>query len=150
MTESEHHRVAIIGAGFSGLGMAIRLRQEGIDDFVVSIQTEDGARRTFRRDGANPKVDLNDPLEPHRRLVHLVVFPVGKLLNTGWRPIGRTLVPVSNIDVKLTLREGERVREVRVASTEATLPLQGTNGIAHVVVPHVADHEIVIFELESD
>jgi cytochrome c oxidase cbb3-type subunit 3 len=40
-----------------------------IDDFVVSIQTEDGARRTFRRDGANPKVDLNDPLEPHRRLV---------------------------------------------------------------------------------
>jgi cytochrome c oxidase cbb3-type subunit III len=40
-----------------------------IDDFVVSILTEDGARRTFRRDGANPKVDINDPLEPHRRLV---------------------------------------------------------------------------------
>jgi hypothetical protein len=35
VAESEHHRVAIIGAGFSGLGMAIRLRQEGIDDFVV-------------------------------------------------------------------------------------------------------------------
>jgi len=28
-------RVAIIGSGFSGLGMAIRLKQEGIDDFVV-------------------------------------------------------------------------------------------------------------------
>jgi cation diffusion facilitator CzcD-associated flavoprotein CzcO len=28
-------RVAIIGAGFSGLCMAIRLRREGIDDFVV-------------------------------------------------------------------------------------------------------------------
>ena len=40
-----------------------------IDDFVVSILTEDGARRTFRRDAANPKVDINDPLEPHRRLV---------------------------------------------------------------------------------
>ena len=40
-----------------------------IDDFVVSILTEDGGRRTFRRDGANPKVDVNDPLEPHRRLV---------------------------------------------------------------------------------
>ena len=40
-----------------------------IDDFVVSIVTEDGARRTFRRDGPNPKVDINDPLEPHRRLV---------------------------------------------------------------------------------
>jgi cation diffusion facilitator CzcD-associated flavoprotein CzcO len=30
-----HHRIAIIGAGFAGLGMAIRLRQEGVDDFVV-------------------------------------------------------------------------------------------------------------------
>ena len=28
-------RVAIVGSGFSGLGMAIRLRQEGIEDFVV-------------------------------------------------------------------------------------------------------------------
>jgi cation diffusion facilitator CzcD-associated flavoprotein CzcO len=30
-----HTRVAIVGSGFSGLGMAIRLRQEGIEDFVV-------------------------------------------------------------------------------------------------------------------
>src|SRR4051794_33644806 len=30
-----HSRVAIVGAGFSGLCMAIRLLQEGIDDFVV-------------------------------------------------------------------------------------------------------------------
>jgi glycine/D-amino acid oxidase-like deaminating enzyme len=28
-------RVAIVGSGFSGLGMAVRLKQEGIDDFVV-------------------------------------------------------------------------------------------------------------------
>lgn len=32
---SEHVRVAIIGAGFGGLGTAIKLKQEGIDDFVV-------------------------------------------------------------------------------------------------------------------
>jgi cation diffusion facilitator CzcD-associated flavoprotein CzcO len=32
---TEHFRVAIVGSGFSGLGMAIRLRQEGIEDFVV-------------------------------------------------------------------------------------------------------------------
>ncbi len=31
----EHVRVAIIGSGFSGLGMAIRLKQEGLEDFVV-------------------------------------------------------------------------------------------------------------------
>ena len=28
------HRVAIIGSGFSGLGMAIRLKQSGMNDFV--------------------------------------------------------------------------------------------------------------------
>jgi len=31
----EHHRFAIIGTGFAGLGMAIRLKGEGIDDFVL-------------------------------------------------------------------------------------------------------------------
>src|SRR5580698_10249012 len=29
------HQVVIVGAGFSGIGMAARLRQMGIDDFVV-------------------------------------------------------------------------------------------------------------------
>jgi cation diffusion facilitator CzcD-associated flavoprotein CzcO len=33
--EQRRFRVAIIGAGFSGLGMAIRLKQQGMDDFVV-------------------------------------------------------------------------------------------------------------------
>ena len=35
MTGSHVHEVAIVGAGFGGLGMAIRLKQEGIDDFVL-------------------------------------------------------------------------------------------------------------------
>ena len=30
-----HHRIAIVGTGFSGLGMAIKLRQEGERDFVI-------------------------------------------------------------------------------------------------------------------
>jgi cation diffusion facilitator CzcD-associated flavoprotein CzcO len=33
--------VAIIGAGFSGLGMAIRLREQGIEDFVVLERHDD-------------------------------------------------------------------------------------------------------------
>ena len=33
--------IAIIGAGFSGLGAAIRLRGEGIEDFVVLERHED-------------------------------------------------------------------------------------------------------------
>src|SRR5687768_18421549 len=32
---------AIIGSGFSGLGMAIRLKEEGIDDFVVLERGDD-------------------------------------------------------------------------------------------------------------
>ena len=32
---TEEHRVVVVGAGFSGIGMAARLRSMGIDDFVV-------------------------------------------------------------------------------------------------------------------
>jgi cation diffusion facilitator CzcD-associated flavoprotein CzcO len=34
-TAEQHVDVAIVGSGFSGLGMAIRLKEEGFDDFVV-------------------------------------------------------------------------------------------------------------------
>jgi cation diffusion facilitator CzcD-associated flavoprotein CzcO len=34
-------RIAIIGAGFAGLGMAIRLKQEGIHDFVILERADD-------------------------------------------------------------------------------------------------------------
>jgi cation diffusion facilitator CzcD-associated flavoprotein CzcO len=33
--EARRFKIVIIGSGFAGLGMAIRLKQEGIDDFVV-------------------------------------------------------------------------------------------------------------------
>ncbi|MFF4212479.1 flavin-containing monooxygenase [Streptomyces sp. NPDC001796] len=35
MAEHEHVRVAVIGSGFGGLGAAVRLRREGITDFLV-------------------------------------------------------------------------------------------------------------------
>jgi cation diffusion facilitator CzcD-associated flavoprotein CzcO len=38
---SADHRIAIIGAGFSGLGAAIRLLEAGIDDFVVLERADD-------------------------------------------------------------------------------------------------------------
>ena len=34
-------RIAVIGAGFGGLGTAIRLKQAGIDDFVVLERGDD-------------------------------------------------------------------------------------------------------------
>ena len=36
-----HVRVAILGTGFSGLGIAIRLKQRGYDDFVLIEQAAD-------------------------------------------------------------------------------------------------------------
>jgi hypothetical protein len=86
-------------------------------------------------------------VQPGRKLVHLVVFAVGKPVNTGWRHIGRNLIPATNVTVRIALAGGESVREVRLATSETALPLRGTKDTAEVVVPRVNDHEIVIFEL---
>ncbi len=43
----EHVRVAVIGSGFGGLGAAVRLRREGITDFVV-LERADGVGGTWR------------------------------------------------------------------------------------------------------
>src|ERR1700750_2127792 len=42
MSDAEAHDVVVVGAGFSGLGMAIKLRQEGRRDFVVLERGDDG------------------------------------------------------------------------------------------------------------
>ena len=34
-------RIVIVGAGFSGIGMAVALKQRGIDDFVVLERASD-------------------------------------------------------------------------------------------------------------
>ena len=40
-----------------------------IDDFIVSLTMPDGTVRTFRRDGDVPKVEIHDPIQPHRNLL---------------------------------------------------------------------------------
>ncbi len=42
-----HLRVAVIGSGFSGLGLAIRMRQEGIEDFLI-FERADAIGGTWR------------------------------------------------------------------------------------------------------
>jgi cytochrome c oxidase cbb3-type subunit 3 len=49
-------------------GAAVTGRLVRIDDFIVTLVDDEGVRRTFRREGATPKVEIADPLEPHRRL----------------------------------------------------------------------------------
>lgn len=50
-------------------GQAVEGRLDRIDDFVVVLTPADGIQRSFRRDGDNPKVEVRDPLEGHRRLL---------------------------------------------------------------------------------
>src|ERR1700754_1748211 len=47
MDELEHVRVVVIGSGFGGLGAAVRLRREGITDFVV-LERADSIGGTWR------------------------------------------------------------------------------------------------------
>ena len=50
-------------------GAAVQGRLVRVDDFVVSLTLEDGTRRTFGRDGADPKIEIRDPAAAHRALV---------------------------------------------------------------------------------
>jgi len=40
-----------------------------IDDFMVALTTADGTHRSFRTAGDTPKVEVHDPLQPHRELL---------------------------------------------------------------------------------
>jgi cytochrome c oxidase cbb3-type subunit III len=40
-----------------------------IDDFIVVLIQEDGEERSFRRDGEAPRVEIQDPLQPHKELL---------------------------------------------------------------------------------
>jgi cytochrome c oxidase cbb3-type subunit 3 len=40
-----------------------------IDDFLITLRLADGTVRTMRREGDRPKVQVRDPLEPHRALL---------------------------------------------------------------------------------
>jgi len=39
------------------------------DDFLITLELEDGSLRTVRREGDKPKVEIRDPLAPHRALL---------------------------------------------------------------------------------
>jgi cytochrome c oxidase cbb3-type subunit 3 len=49
-------------------GQRVEGRLERIDDFIVVLSDADGLPRTFRRNGAVPKVDITDPLDAHKKL----------------------------------------------------------------------------------
>jgi mono/diheme cytochrome c family protein len=56
--------VSVTVAGKATTGRLIR-----IDDFIVTLADENGAQKTFRRDGEVPKVEINDPMKAHKELL---------------------------------------------------------------------------------
>jgi cytochrome c oxidase cbb3-type subunit III len=50
-------------------GQKVTGRLSHIDDFIVTLVDSDDAQRTFRRDGDVPKVEVHDPLKPHKDLL---------------------------------------------------------------------------------
>jgi YD repeat-containing protein len=52
-------------------GAKVEGRLGRIDDFIVTLTQADGNTRTFRRDGDSPKVEVHDPLQPHKELLRV-------------------------------------------------------------------------------
>jgi len=50
-------------------GERVEGKLDRLDDFVVSLITADGTHRSFRTNGDTPKVEVHDPLEPHKKLL---------------------------------------------------------------------------------
>jgi hypothetical protein len=70
-------RAAGVGANLKPVTASVTLpsgeRAEGrllrIDDFTVTIVPADGVPRSFGRRGEQPKVEISDPVKPHRELL---------------------------------------------------------------------------------
>jgi cytochrome c oxidase cbb3-type subunit 3 len=50
-------------------GQKVEGRLDRLDDFIVILTPADGVQRSFRRVGDGPKIEINDPLEGHRKLL---------------------------------------------------------------------------------
>ncbi len=42
-----------------------------LDDFIVSLTTDEGELRSFRISAGAPKIDVKDPLRPHKDLLRV-------------------------------------------------------------------------------
>jgi hypothetical protein len=94
-------------------------------------------------------VDVSYMSQQNRKLVHLINFPVGKNVNSGWRRPGQNLVPVRDVQVRLRTKQAETVKKVRTLNNQASLEFSACSDWIEVTVPELLDHEIVVFELES-
>jgi cytochrome c oxidase cbb3-type subunit III len=68
-TDDSPSRRDVIATITQAGGAKVEGRLDRIDDFIVSIVLADGTRRTFRRVDDAPKIEIDDPLAAHRKLL---------------------------------------------------------------------------------
>ncbi len=105
--------VGIVGAGFGGVGIGIRLKQAGIDDFTILRARRDRRRRLARQH--LPGRDLRRALAPLLVLLRPGPQLVAPLRPTGARSLAYMEDIVSDYGIEPHLRLGTEVesRELR-------------------------------------
>ncbi|WP_314413034.1 flavin-containing monooxygenase [Streptomyces kroppenstedtii] len=147
MTEHEHVRVAVIGSGFAGLGAAVRLRREGVTDFVV-LERADSVGGTWR-DNSYPGCACDVP--SHLYSFSFAPNPDWPRTFSGQEHIRAYLEHVTdvfglrphlrlNTEVKLMTWDGERLRwviETGSGTLTADLVVSATGALSDPKVPDV-------------
>jgi cation diffusion facilitator CzcD-associated flavoprotein CzcO len=147
MTEHEHVRVAVIGSGFAGLGAAVRLRREGVTDFVV-LERADSVGGTWR-DNSYPGCACDVP--SHLYSFSFAPNPDWPRTFSGQQHIRAYLEHVTdvfglrphlrlNTEVKLLTWDGERLRwviETGRGTLTADLVVSATGPLSDPKVPDI-------------
>jgi cation diffusion facilitator CzcD-associated flavoprotein CzcO len=121
-------QVAIVGTGFSGLGMAIRLKQAGVEDFVL-FEKDDEVGGTWR-DNTYPGAACDVPS-------HLYSFSFAP--NPDWSrsfseqpEIQRYLVDTADrFGIRPSIRFGHRVVEARWDEDRDLYRIETSRGVYH-------------------
>ncbi|MDI3403470.1 flavin-containing monooxygenase [Streptomyces cavernicola] len=131
--EREHVRVAVIGSGFGGLGAAVRLRREGITDFVV-LERADSVGGTWR-DNSYPGCACDVP--SHLYSFSFAPNPDWPRAFSGQRHIREYLEQVADVfRLRPHIRFDSEVKELRWNTAELHWEIETVRGhlTADVVV----------------
>ncbi|WP_327245912.1 flavin-containing monooxygenase [Streptomyces sp. NBC_01320] len=134
MAQHEHVRVAVIGSGFGGLGAAVRLRREGITDFVV-LERADSVGGTWR-DNSYPGCACDVP--SHLYSFSFAPNPDWPRTFSGQEHIRAYLERVADtFGLRPHIRLGHEVAMMRWDNDELNWVIESANGttiVADVVV----------------
>ncbi|MEU6284562.1 NAD(P)/FAD-dependent oxidoreductase [Streptomyces sp. NPDC047028] len=147
MAQHEHVRVAVIGSGFGGLGAAVRLRREGITDFVV-LERADSVGGTWR-DNSYPGCACDVP--SHLYSFSFAPNPDWPRTFSGQRHIRAYLEHVADVfglrphirfdsEVKLMRWDAEQLRwEIETASGSLTadVVVSATGPLSDPKIPEI-------------